>query len=97
MDKKYKLRQAAKEDLKEIARYTKREWGVKQRDKYLHGINNHFTLLGDNPKLGRTRNEIKTGYYSSDYESHVVFYLIYTDHIEILGVLHENMMPKRHL
>ncbi|MBL4608673.1 MAG: type II toxin-antitoxin system RelE/ParE family toxin [Pseudomonadales bacterium] len=97
MDKNYKLRQAAKEDLEEIARYTKNEWGVKQRDKYLHALSKHFALLGDNPKLGRRRTEIKTGYYSSDYESHVVFYLICENHIEILGVLHKSMIPKRHL
>lgn len=38
----YKLRQSAKEDAKEIGRYTFSKFGVTQRDKYLFGLEAHF-------------------------------------------------------
>jgi toxin ParE1/3/4 len=49
------------------------------------------------PLMGRPRNEIKEGYYSSEYKKHVIFYLIQENFIEVLGVLHETMLPERHL
>jgi plasmid stabilization system protein ParE len=46
---KYRLRQAARDDLKDIARYTLKHRGKVQRDKYLNGFKERFELLGENP------------------------------------------------
>jgi toxin ParE1/3/4 len=97
MEKKYKLRQEALGDLKEIGRYTLKKHGREQRNKYLLGINLQFESLAEMPLKGRQRSEIKEGYYSFDYEKHVIFYLIHTDDIEILGILHKRMLPEIHL
>jgi len=97
MAKGYKLRQAAKNDLKKIGRYTLTHYGKIQRDKYLNGLEERFILLGENPNFGRPRDDIKTGYHCSDYNKHVVFYLIQKDYVEIFAILHERMMPKHHL
>ena len=94
---KYKLHQEAIEDLKEIGRYTLKNHGKNQRDTYLQGINKRFKSLADMPLMGRPRDEIKEGYYSSVYEKHIIFYLIQENYIEVLGVLHETMLPERHL
>jgi plasmid stabilization system protein ParE len=48
------------------------------------------------PLMGRPRNEIKEGYYSSDYKK-MIFFLIQENSIEVLGVLHETMLTERHL
>jgi toxin ParE1/3/4 len=90
---KYKLRQEAIEDLKEIGRYPLKN----QRHIYLQGIKKRFESLADMPLMGRPRNEIKEGYYSSDYNKHIIFYLIQESYIEVLGVLHETMLPERHV
>ncbi len=97
MATKYKLRQAAKNDLKDIGQYTLKHHGKIQRDKYLNGLKERFELLGETPKLGSSRDDIKTGYHCSDYNKHVVFYVIRKDYVEILAVLHESMIPERHL
>ena len=97
MAKKYKLRQAAKNDLRDIGRYTLKHHGKIQRDKYLNGLKERFKLLGDNPNFGRPRDDIKTGYHCSDYNKHVVFYIIRKDYVEILAILHECMIPEHHL
>tara|TARA_R110001599_G_scaffold353838_1_gene599643 strand:+ start:816 stop:1109 length:294 start_codon:yes stop_codon:yes gene_type:complete len=94
---KHKLRQAARNDLKDIGRYTLKHHGKIQRDKYLNGFKERFELLGENPYFGRSRDDIKIGYHSSDYNKHVVFYVIQNDYVEILAILHERMIPERHL
>jgi len=94
---KYKLRQTARNDLKDIGRYTLKNHGQTQRDKYLTGLSERFELLGENPYFGRPCNDIKTGYYCSDYNKHAIFYLIQKNYVDILAVLHKSMMPERHL
>ncbi|MEE8058167.1 MAG: type II toxin-antitoxin system RelE/ParE family toxin [Pseudomonadales bacterium] len=94
---KYKLRQAAKNDLKEIGRYTLKNHGKTQRDKYLKGLEERFELLSGNPGFGRPRDDIKAGYHCSDYGKHVVFYCIRKNFVEILAVLHNSMVPELHL
>ncbi|RLQ20188.1 type II toxin-antitoxin system RelE/ParE family toxin [Seongchinamella sediminis] len=42
MNLKYKLRQAARNDLKDIGRYTLKHHGKIQRDKYLKGFKERF-------------------------------------------------------
>lgn len=59
--------------------------------------NRRFELLGENPNFGRARDDIKIGYHCSDYNKHVVFYVIQNDCVEILAILHERMIPERHL
>lgn len=89
---KYTLREVAKEDPKEIGRYTKKHWGIEQRNKYLHQFNKRFAWLAKNSRYGRTREEIKQGYYSYDEGSHVIFYTIGNNSIEILGIIHKKMI-----
>jgi len=94
---KYKLRQAARNDLKDIGRYTLKNYGKTQRNKYLKGLEERFKLLGETPYFGRPRDDIKAGYRCSDYEKHVVFYYIQNDFVEIFGILHSSMDPELHL
>ncbi|PKG97457.1 type II toxin-antitoxin system RelE/ParE family toxin [Paraglaciecola sp. MB-3u-78] len=64
---------------------------------HLPFIDKRFESLADMPLMGRPRNEIKEGYYSSDYKKYIISYLIQENYIEVLGVLHETMLPERHL
>lgn len=97
MAKKYKVRQSARDDIKDIGRYTLKQHGKIQRDKYLIDMKDCFALLADTPTLGRLRNDIKEGYYCKEYGKHVIFYLIRTNYIEVTAILHESMIPQRHL
>ncbi len=97
MRKKYVLRENAKEAIKDIGRYTLKNHGKAQRNKYLQGMSDRFEALADMPLKGRARPEVKAGYYSYDYEKHTIFYLIHDAHIEIIGVVHESSIPQRYL
>lgn len=93
----YRLRQSAREDLKSIARYTEREWGIDQRNIYLRQLAGRFKWLAKNPNLGKYRDDVKEGYMCYPEGRHVIFYVIRENHVEIIGILHENMDVMRHL
>ena len=81
----------AAKDLREIARYTLENWGRKQRDAYLRELDRRFLWLAEHPELGKSRPDVREGYHSYPQGSHVVFYLIRDDGIDIIGVLHQRM------
>ena len=78
----------AQKDLKKIGRYTKKKWGLNQRDKYLFGLNERFQWLADNSKAGKYRPDIAEGYYSFPYGKHTIFYTVSDNgNINIIGIL----------
>ena len=97
MEKKYKLRQVAREDLKTIGRYTLKKYGVAKRNEYLLGLESQFESIAKMPLKARQHSDIKEEYYSSSYKRHVIFFCINNDFIEIIGVLHKRMLPEAHI
>lgn len=91
MPPSFRLTPRALEDLRAIGRYTLHQWGRQQRDDYLNGIDQRFAWLAQNPYLGRSRNDIAPGYYSFPQASHIIFYLIRDDGIDIIGIPHQAM------
>ena len=79
------------QDLRDIARYTARTWGRKQRDAYLRAIDRRFAWLAEHPHLGKPRPEVKEGYYSYPQGSHVIFYLVREGGIDVIGIPHQRM------
>lgn len=87
----FRITPRAFEDLRNIGRYTLKEWGKGQRDTYLKNLNKRFAWLAEQPLRGRHRPEITPGYYSFPEGSHVIFYLIGDNVIDIIGVPHQAM------
>jgi toxin ParE1/3/4 len=87
----FRITPRAREDLKNIGRYTERCWGKAQRNNYLKSLEKRFAWLADNPRLGKHRSDIQDGYYSFPQGEHVVFYLISQDGIDIIGIPHKEM------
>jgi len=81
----------AREDLKNIGRYTEQTWGKPQRNLYLKRLETRFKWLAASPLLGRHRTEVCEGYYSFPEGQHVVFYLIGRETIDIIGIPHKDM------
>jgi toxin ParE1/3/4 len=57
----FRLTRKAREDLKSIARYTQKTWGVTQRNKYLTQLDKRFAVLADTSTLGRSCDAIRPG------------------------------------
>ncbi|MBW7930162.1 MAG: type II toxin-antitoxin system RelE/ParE family toxin [Gammaproteobacteria bacterium] len=87
----FRLTPRASADLKNIARYTRQRWGEAQRETYMRALDARFHWLTEHPHSGRHRPDIAEGYYSFPEGSHVIFYLIGTGVIDIIGVPHKQM------
>ncbi len=91
MTPKYFLRALAQADLETIWLYTYEQWGQDQADSYLTSLIKRFNWLGENPRLGKPRNDIKQGYFCFPEGMHLIFYIIKNNHIEIIGIPHQRM------
>ena len=71
--KPFVLTNAAKADLKVIARFTEKRWGRKQRNIYMKHFDDAFHLLANTPSMGKTCDFIKSGYQKFSHASHIIF------------------------
>lgn len=95
--KKYRTSGKADRDIKEIYKYTVREFGFPQGGRYLAALYECFEMLGAQPDAGHATASISKDYRRFEYESHVIFYKKRRADILIIRVLHEKMDPGRHL
>ena len=84
-------------DLEEIWLYTFEEWSEEQADVYYDELIDGIEKLIDHPDLGQSRDAIRSGYRSLQVNHHVVYYRQDEDDILIIRVLHERMLPSKHL
>lgn len=93
----FRLTRNAREDLKSIARYTQKTWGVAQRNKYLTQLDKRFAVLADAPTVGRSCDAIRPGYRKYHEGRHLILYVLIPQGIKIVRVLHDSMDADRHL
>jgi len=93
----FRLTADAKASLMQIAHYTQKTWGRRQRVSYLRMIDDCFCSLAVNPKQGRSRPDLHHALRSHPVGKHIVFYIARQDHIVIVNVLHERMDPMKHM
>lgn len=85
----------ATEDLREIGRYTKREWGLEQARRYRQELELALKKLSLSPRIGLARDDIAEHVRSFQVASHIAFYLLRKDGITVLRVLHPSMDVER--
>lgn len=83
---KYCIRALAKADLESIWLYTYEQWGEIQADTYLKALIQRFKWLSKNPRLGKSRDDIKQGYFCFPEGMHLIFYIVKNNQIEIIGI-----------
>ena len=93
--RRWKATLEAHEDLREIALYTKENWGVAQKNAYLKSIKMIFDRLAENPMIGRRRSELGKGVFSIPVREHVGFYQYDAAWVYIARILHQRRDPKR--
>ncbi len=82
---------AAYNDIRSIAVYTQKTWGVARRRRYLSGLNDKFVTLADMPEMAPERCEFVPPVRIFPYEKHLIVYVHENAGILILRVLHRNM------
>jgi toxin ParE1/3/4 len=84
----FRLTDRARADLIETYDVTERKFGAYQADAYYAGLIRSFGLLADFPRIGQAVDELAMGCRRFRFQSHLVFYTIQPDHVEIRAVVH---------
>ncbi len=95
----FRLSRAAVRDLLSIGTYTRDRWGAEKCRDYLARLDGRFKILAKRPDSGRECEELRTGYWYFREGRHVIFYRLRKRKagVDIIRVLHERMLPERHL
>ncbi len=93
----YALSPAARADIEGIWDYTLRHWGEAQAERYTWNIRDACEALGNGTLSGRSAEDIRAGYRKAAVGSHVMFYRMREDVVEIVRILHRSMDVGRHI
>jgi toxin ParE1/3/4 len=96
MGKPYCLSPLAEADLEEIWLYTLQHWSLKQADTYHHNFVAAFEGLAAGTKQGLPA-DVLPGFMKYFCGSHVIYFLDYHDHLDVIRVLHQRQDAERHL
>jgi toxin ParE1/3/4 len=78
-------------DLEEIWFYTFEKWSKEQADRYYNLIFDEINYICKNVSAGKPMEHARKGYRATKVKSHLIFYKIVNDTIEIIRILHEQM------
>ena len=87
----YHLSKKAIADLDGIWLYSAQTWTTEQADRYYELIFDEIKAICRNIHSGKSMDHIRTGYHASKVKSHLIFYRVTGDVVEIIRILHERM------
>ena len=93
----FRFSRRAEGDLLSIGAYTLRTWGENQAVRYLGDLEAYCQMLADNPALGRTCDDVRPSLRRMEIGRHVVFYREGTRGNLVSRILHQRMLPERHV
>lgn len=94
---RYTLSPAAQADLDVIWDYSFRHWGVTQAETYIRDIQRACEALARGTLVSRSVEDIRAGYRKAAVGSHVMYFQVQDDVVEIIRILHQSMDVNRHL
>jgi toxin ParE1/3/4 len=94
---RYVLSPRALADLDEIWDYSAAHWGDDQAEACARQIQAAIELVAKAPSRGRPCDDIRPGYSKFTVGSHVLFYRLTDEGIDVVRILHRRMDFDRHL
>lgn len=95
---RYQFTTQAQQDLIQIRCFTLENSGSKQSISYLEDLKKTLQLLSEMPLMGRNCNDdLGKDIYRFLYGTHAIYYLVMSDAIIIIAILHQGMVPEKHL
>ncbi len=91
MSLEWRISKVATEDLESIWLFTKERWSERQADRYSQLIMNEIQAICIHPYAGINYGHVRIGYFASKVKSHLIFYRIKSDKLEVIRILHERM------
>ena len=83
----YRLTRRARRDMLKIWEHIAED-SERAADRFIDLLIHHFELLGDNPRAGRRRDDLRHGYRSFPVGDSIIFYRISDSGISVMHVLH---------
>jgi toxin ParE1/3/4 len=94
---RYTLSPRAQADIEDIWNYTIERWDAQQAEIYLRQLRTAIESVAATPRLGRSCSHIREGYYKYASGSHILFYRLVANSVDVVRILHERMDFERHL
>jgi toxin ParE1/3/4 len=94
---RYVFSNEAENDLVEIYRYGVITYGEKKADMYIEARKEKCQFLADMPNLCPDRDEFNPPVKIYHHKKHLIIYIVETDFILIIRVLHERMDIQQHM
>lgn len=91
------LTAAADADLRGIFRYSRREFGTAQAQRYVAAINARMRVILKSPQIGRRFDEIDDDYRLVSCQSHHIYFRRVADELRVVRILHQRMDERAHL
>jgi len=91
------LGRKADADLDDILAYSIAKHGRAAAEAYLRAINSTFDRLAEYSEMGMMRPDLRPELRSLSTGEHRILYVVLTDRISIVRVLHKAMDVERHL
>jgi len=91
--RQYRFMPRASIEIAQITDYTNSNWGAEQAIKYIDALEalcHELTLM---PRMGVVVGMPHPETRQIPYESHVIYYDMSDEYIDILAVLHKNQLP----
>lgn len=91
------VRQAAYDDLLDIFIYGCEKFGIDTADAYVRRLEAGFQQLTVHLKLGYSIEQAIEGIRALPVVSHVIYYHLTGNAVDIIRILHKSMLPERYL
>ena len=93
----YSISAQALDDLDEIWLFTVGKWSLEQANRYYNLIFDEVDRICKYPESGKSIAYIRHGYKVVKVKSHLLFYRVINNTIEVVRILHERMDIESHL
>ena len=94
---RYVFSNKAENDLVEIYRYGFITYGENKADLYIEALKEKCQFIADMPNLCPDRDEFNPPVKIYHHKKHLIIYIVETDFIQIIRVLHERMDIQQHM
>ena|ERR1700681_3550578 len=84
-------------DLEEIWLHTADKWSIEQADRYYNLIFDEIAFICKSPRTGKPMDDIRKNYRAAKVKSHLIFFKVENDIVQVVRILHERMDIKSRL
>lgn len=83
------LADRARQDLRDIRRYSKDRFGAQIAMAYLEGLRGAVKRLGRQPEAGSAQEQLGPGLRKLTYRSHAIYYAVCDPRVLVVRILHQ--------